>query len=737
MSDMTNMETCMPNEPHEAESLLENVEGNEHKVDEPNTEMMFASADIMFDYYKSYGKQMGFPVNRRTSKRGEDGTLKYVTFCCGRSGKKNSEASNSLKPYPNMKIGCMARIRGCKDTDGTWRINSLTLEHNHLISPSKSRFFRCNREISSHVRRQLEVNDRAGIRVNKSYNSVVVGAGNPENVSFLEKDARNLLGKLRRLRLGEGDAMAIQNYFLKMQIENNRFFSAIDLDDKGRLRNVFWADARSREAYKEFGEVITFDTTYLTNMYDMPFAPFVGVNHHGQSTLLGCGLISSEDTNTFTWLFQTWLKCMENKAPNGIITDQDGAMKNAIEIVFPNSRHRWCLWHILKKLPAKLGRYEKYHSISFDLQSVVYDSQTPAEFEESWSKMFVKYSLQNNKWLNKLYVERRRWVPCFVKDSFWAGMSTTQRSESINAFFDGYVHSKTSLKQFVEQYGNALKNKVEKEALADSTSFSKLIPCVTTYDMELQVQAMYTMKIFKEFQGELTGKMYCEFISVREDDILSEYDVREDISIGEDGYKKRMIYRVSFCKDESDVNCSCLKFEFKGILCRHAIAVLIRNDVQLLPEKYILRRWRKDVRRSHTKVNVHYEGWNITPEQVRYDKLCSYFSKIADLAADDEEDFVSLVGLLDSKMKELSLKQQLSSRSNEPSPMSTIPTSSGNNSITIGNQLILDPIVTRGKGRPVTLIKKSQLFKKRRSKNINIQVDHIEVRQLTKNYFTK
>jgi hypothetical protein len=28
-------------------------------------------------------------------------------------------------------------------------------------------------------------------------------------------------------------------------------------------------------------------TTYLTNRYDMPFAPFVGVNHHGQSILLG------------------------------------------------------------------------------------------------------------------------------------------------------------------------------------------------------------------------------------------------------------------------------------------------------------------------------------------------------------------------------------------------------------------------------------------------------------------
>jgi hypothetical protein len=40
---------------------------------------------------------------------------------------------------------------------------------------------------------------------------------------------------------------------------------------------------------------VTFDTTYLTNKYHMPFAPFVSVNHHGESVLLGCGLLSNED----------------------------------------------------------------------------------------------------------------------------------------------------------------------------------------------------------------------------------------------------------------------------------------------------------------------------------------------------------------------------------------------------------------------------------------------------------
>jgi zinc finger SWIM domain-containing protein 3 len=64
---------------------------------------------------------------------------------------------------------------------------------------------------------------------------------------------------------------------------------------------MFWANVRSRVSYEYFGYVITFDTTYLTNRYNMPFALFIGVNHHGQSIFFGIGLLSNEDTNTLIW----------------------------------------------------------------------------------------------------------------------------------------------------------------------------------------------------------------------------------------------------------------------------------------------------------------------------------------------------------------------------------------------------------------------------------------------------
>ncbi|KAI3878785.1 hypothetical protein MKX03_018914, partial [Papaver bracteatum] len=58
---------------------------------------------------------------------------------------------------------------------------------------------------------------------------------------------------------------------------------------------------------------------------------------------------------------------------------------------------------------------------------------------QTWYWMLEEYDLVTNKWLNDLFEERHLWVPCYLKDVFWAGMSSTQRSEGINAFFDGYI----------------------------------------------------------------------------------------------------------------------------------------------------------------------------------------------------------------------------------------------------------------------------------------------------------
>jgi hypothetical protein len=53
--------------------------------------------------------------------------------------------------------------------------------------------------------------------------------------------------------------------------------------------------------------------------------------------------------------FETFLKAMGGEAPGLIITDEARSMKNAINIVFQGIIHRLCMWHIMDKLPEKVG----------------------------------------------------------------------------------------------------------------------------------------------------------------------------------------------------------------------------------------------------------------------------------------------------------------------------------------------------------------------------------------------
>ncbi|KAL2893104.1 Protein FAR1-RELATED SEQUENCE 8 [Bienertia sinuspersici] len=175
--------------------------------------------------------------------------------------------------------------------------------------------------------------------------------------------------------------------------------------------NVFWSDARCRAMWEDFGDIITFDTTFQTNRYEMPLALFVGVNHHGSSIIFACALISHEDTDTFVWVFNEWLKCM-GKAPLGILTDQDKAIAKA---EFGVATKNW-------------------KQIEVALHVVVHECLDPDEFDEAWDTMVEKFQIGDNSWIQETKELKKRWALAYCRDNYWAGMSSTQRSEGMNRF---------------------------------------------------------------------------------------------------------------------------------------------------------------------------------------------------------------------------------------------------------------------------------------------------------------
>ncbi|RYR13800.1 hypothetical protein Ahy_B04g070599 isoform F [Arachis hypogaea] len=275
-----------------------------------------------------------------------------------------------------------------------------------------------HRKPSMFVRRTIENNEKAGIRPNKTYQSFVAAAGGHRELNFIKKDVRNYITREVRNVSELQDEKEFEKYLLRMKEKNQNFFFKLELEDDQSIKLAFWEDARSRATCEYFGDVISFDTTYNTNTYNMVFGSFIGVNQHSQSTLLGCALMKNEDIQSFKWLFECWLCCMGGNAPKGILTVQCALMQRAIEACMPTTIHRWCIWHIMKKIPSKLNDYKRHLKIEHDMSHVVWNSHTKELFDRNWNDFLIKYGFVDNKELSELYEDRDIWIPIYLNHHF-------------------------------------------------------------------------------------------------------------------------------------------------------------------------------------------------------------------------------------------------------------------------------------------------------------------------------
>ncbi|XP_021721191.1 protein FAR1-RELATED SEQUENCE 8-like [Chenopodium quinoa] len=661
-----------------------------HTVECPKVGMVFSSWKDVESYLKEYGEQCGFGITRvqgsfskKTDKK--DKERRGSTWRCEcwgrpdmravREAKKRAKAmkvSGSVGAHiaePELNRGkrkskkceCGWRIYASVNSDGDWELKTVILKHNnHKPDPSQADLVKEYRmkQLTKTLAERLMVFYEEGVLVSRIHVCFAAEMGDGGKMKMTVKDMQHEVYKARRLKMEGGDSAAMMSYFEYMMADNHNFFYVTRLDENGRLKDVLWVDARSRAAYEYFGDVVCFDATYLTNEFALPFANFVGVNHHGQSILLGSALVSHEDSDTFRWIFKQWLSCMGGKAPIGILTDQAPAMRKPLEELMPHTQHRWCIWHITSKFGDKLGKCPLYAEFKSLLKSVIYESFTPEEFERNWCSFIKEYELENNEWLSNMFQEREMWVPAYMKEFFWAGMKTTQRVESINSFFDGYVSRKTKLHEFPRQYTRAMTKRVKDETDADANCKKYIRRLVSGFKLEKLFQKIYTDTKFQEIQTELSRLMYCY---CRDEKMITEtvvqYLVEDRVWIIPEGEKEEIItdrrrfYQVTFDSISKEVFCDCRKFESCGIMCKHMFRILDQNLVFDIPEKYILTRWRKDVQRRHTRVTVPYHDPSKTVQVKRFNAMLSNFESICEVAANVDDDTVLLVMKTLSKLK--------------------------------------------------------------------------------------
>ncbi|GJW68133.1 FAR1-related sequence 5-like protein [Tanacetum coccineum] len=564
---------------------------------------VYDSVDDCVVAYMKYVAEAGFVVRRSCQIRILNGDVKQKYLVCNRMGCPKGihvdtlDLGNSDKQKRNSNLhitGCKARAVFNLDTrTRKFILNVFDTIHNHELE----RATRAHHLLTGIKGFYLLVHGTT-VDFKNFFRSV--------NCYMGDSDAQMLIHKM------ENRKKHVSDFSFDYLVENAELFG------------IFWADEVSKYNYREFGDVVSFDATFKTNKYKMVFVPFTAIDNHRKCVTVAAGLLKNETTKSYIWLLKAFMKAF-GKAPSIVVTDQDGAMRNAIEAEFGGSKHRLCMWHITQKLPAKICA-KIYDETDFKekLNKIVWNMYIgPEEFEYKWGKLMEEFKLENHKWLTKMFNIRSTWIPAYFIDSPLCGlMRTTSRSESENSFFSHFTNSGSTLMNFMNCFETAMEKQRHVQERMDHKTIDTVPKLKTLLKIEHHASNVYTRSLFELVQKEIfVGLFYCQIDSkclvegsevciIKESPYVYEMPNKkkkkpQSVDKGNDKadendkvdmfFKKDGLYKVLRSVGDGSVVCSCQLFVRVGILCKHIFCVFKNANVEMIPQQYILRRWTKNL----------------------------------------------------------------------------------------------------------------------------------------------
>lgn len=562
--------------------------GAAHSEMVPKLGMEFENENKAYEFYNNYAGMAGFSVRKGwLDKRVSDKTTRSRTLVCSREGfRQERKAGNEAKrPRPETRIGCPARMKIKLIPNGRYRITKFIEEHNHQPAPPSSKhLLRSQRVTSEYQSGDADLTDEDLAVPRSSVESI----GTRHNILLLPPDYRTCLHSKRMKSIQPGDAEALLKYLQSMQLQNTSFFYAVQLDEDDKLTNIFWADSKSLDDFNYFGDVVCLDTTYKFSVHCRPFVPFIGVNHHKQITIFGAAFLYDETAESFKWLFNTFGIAMHGKLPKTILTDDSVAISSALAIVWPETAHRLCVWQIYHSCMKHLNHvFQSTKTFAKDFSRCIYTFEDEDQFLLGWRSLLEKYDLRSNEWISKLFECRENWALAYGRQTFCADIKSSLQSENFSGELKKYLTPQHDLLSFFKNYEKVVSECRYAELQADFHA-SQSFPRIPPSKMLRQAASMYTPAVFEMFRKEFDIFMDCMLYNSGEYGTITEYR----ISVGEQPKE----YYVRLDSTDLSVACSCKKFEFMGIHCGHVVKVLDFRNVKELPERYFLRRWKRDAK---------------------------------------------------------------------------------------------------------------------------------------------
>ncbi|KAK1559249.1 hypothetical protein Q3G72_012420 [Acer saccharum] len=272
-------------------------------------------------------------------------------------------------------------------------------------------------------------------------------------------------------------------------------------------------------------------------------------------------------------------------------------------------------------------------SFSSDFKSCIYNQKDEEDFIQAWEALLDNYGLKQNDWLRWMFREKEKWAVVYGRNTFFLDVKCSYLVESFSNNLKTYLSSDQEMLHFFKHFERVVDEQRYKEAKANDEMCRCMPRLMANVILLKRASEVYTMKAFEVFQREYEKCLNVVVNQCSQNGLLSEYKVNT--------FGQSREYSVSFNSADDTVVCDCLKFEYVGFLCSHALKVLDHRNIKVVPSRYILKRWTKNARIGSVREIsefIQHEDSKLVAAR-RYKDLCRSILNISARATDSEEAF--------------------------------------------------------------------------------------------------
>ena len=334
----------------------------------PGTSPIQSVLNIMHDY----AREVGFTQRVKQDRPGQLGNNR-LRFRCQHSGEppapRKHEDPSKHRDKRSKNIGCpysVTVMRTCRrpgQSEGhelAWVVTTaagvchgpcpgLSGGNNHPLFPHKQDLVP-DSALPAAVREKIEQYVNVGKCSVRSIEHLLVN--DFPDVLIEDRQLRNAIASVRVQADSQGQCRRLLEKLLTTKHTKDPDLTICQrLDDDDHLLGVLWVTGEEKRAWLECGsDVLIHDNTYNLDELGYKLGVFSGVSQRGTTIPLGTCFIIDEEMNAYEWQLSEWVKAMGDLHPTLVITDSDPAVVAVLGAVFPESRHMWCLWHMLRNI---------------------------------------------------------------------------------------------------------------------------------------------------------------------------------------------------------------------------------------------------------------------------------------------------------------------------------------------------------------------------------------------------